>query len=98
MSFVCRLCSREFETIPAGAIPIGRAHGFRHQFQMFQFPDRTVHDLKVVNPPKPATDLLKATVQTLLELPTPILEQEEPEQRASEIKTTMAYAFRNFKS
>jgi len=88
MSFVCRLCDRSFEVIPAGSIEIGRAHGFRHQHQMFKFPDGSVHDLKRLStPPKPDTDLLKATIQALLELPTP----PEPE-------TTLSIAFRRFQN
>jgi hypothetical protein len=89
--YFCRLCDRSFEVIPAGSIEIGRAHGFRHQYQMMRFPDGTVHDLrKLVDPPEPPNELLAATIQTLLELPTP-----EPH---PESHTTMSMAFRKFKN
>jgi hypothetical protein len=88
--YFCRLCDRTFETIPDGAIQIGRAHGFRHQYQMFLFADRSVHDLKRLNPPpKPDNELLAATIQALLELPTP----PQPES-----ETAMSVAFKLFSS
>ena len=88
MSFICRLCDRTFETILAGSIEIGRAHGFRHQFQIVRFPDGFVHNLKRLNPPpKQATELLTATIQALLELPTP-----------PEPATSLSIAFRRFQN
>jgi hypothetical protein len=60
MSFACRICDRTFETIPDGSVEIGRAHG---RYQMVRFPDGAVHDLmRLVDPLKPANELLSATV------------------------------------
>jgi hypothetical protein len=89
MSQKCRLCDREFETIPDGSVQIGRPHGFGRQYQMFLFADHSVHDLKLVNPPRPDTELLQAVAKVLSELPTP----SQPE-----LDTAMALAFRKFRN
>ena len=42
----CRICDQVFDSIPEGSIPVG---GGRRVYQLYRFPDNTVHDLRLLN-------------------------------------------------
>src|SRR6266404_149045 len=110
MIWICRICNDTWGTIPDGAVELTRN---RHSY-VYRFPDGTVHALrrivgksavqvepeKLPEPPQEATELLQSVVEVLTELPQ---SQSEPIKRQAtepeiEPMTTMAAAFRNFKS
>jgi hypothetical protein len=107
----CATCDREFEIIPDDAIRLTHTAA---RTNVYRFSDGAIHSLRKIRtpksesvppplePPKEDTELLKAVVEVLAELPKPkpeiMLEPEVIAEVEEPANTTMAAAFRNFKS
>jgi hypothetical protein len=89
-----RICDRNFETIPAGSSEIGHPHGFARRFQMFQFPDGSVHDLTLIDPPPPMA--LSAIPKKVTNIAASSSLKSITSAAEPKSETTMSVAFRNF--
>ena len=103
----CAICGREFDAVPDDAVRLTRS---KSKTNVFRFPDGSIHALRKIRspksesvppplePPKEDTELLKAVVEVLAELPNPPLQlQTEQEIAEDESLTPMALAFRRSK-
>jgi len=105
----CATCDREFEIIPDDAVRLTHTAA---RTNVYRFSDGAIHSLRKIRSPKSesvlpplespreATELLQSVVEVLTELPQSQSEPIKREATEPEIEpmTTMAAAFRNFKS
>ena len=110
MTWKCAICSGDFDGIPDDAVRLTRS---KARTNVFRFADDSIQALRKIRgpksemvpppsaePSKEATELLHSVVEVLAELPKP---QSEPQPEVVEegeepTITTMAAAFRKFKS
>ena len=109
MTWKCTTCDLEFDAIPDDAARLTHSNS---RTNVFRFSDGSIHALRKIRtpksesvppplePPKEATELLQSVVEVLTELPQSQSEPIKREATEPEIEpmTTMAAAFRNFKS
>ena len=107
----CTTCDRQFDIVPDGAVRLTRG---KARTNVYRFSDGSIHSLlKIRTPksesvlpplesPKEDTELLQAAIEVLAELPRPQPEIKSEPEVIAEVEepanTTMAAAFRNFKS
>ena len=106
----CAICGQEFDAVPDDAVRLTHTTA---RTNVYRFSDGAIHSLRKtrtrlksesvlppLEPPREATELLQSVVEVLTELPQSQSEPIKREATEPEIEpmTTMAAAFRNFKS
>lgn len=101
MTWICKICSREWETIPDGAVELAQPRSHRLSYP-YRFADGTVHDLRRVavksEAPEPSLPQLEQVQEVLAEpqevIPVPDIKlDQEIEDEDVESLTPMRMAF-----
>jgi hypothetical protein len=73
MSYVCRMCDKEFAEIPPGAVLLASSRRGRFSY-LYRFADGAVHDLRLVKSEPP---IVKQELPQE-KLPTPVVAEPQP--------------------